>query len=498
MAVLARVLCALVCGGCLCAQAGATLAQRPSSRRSLRSSEAAVTTASSQISKACDATPDPRSRVMLMMVVAAYHGSTSAEQLLMSSSNVATLCGALSWQCEGFRIEEFRRLPSRWRKATEDPWFPRSGRVRFQVLGHQFRAQPFRYVLGLAAARPPREDARKDAGKFSGAGAQCVTDGSHAGPDEEERQLSRFATYWDLRRPVLLEKTPERMQGNFLEQELSALLTAPMPDLMKKKAAQPFRYVLGLAAARPPREDARKDAGKFSGAGAQCVTDGSHAGPDEEERQLSRFATYWDLRRPVLLEKTPERMQGNFLEQELSALLTAPMPDLMKKNGIERIQPAYLILWRPACLAKLSSHTQDWVKESSRAHLARMELRILEHQMHIHRHLHNLSIPVLVVNLGNLMWDSQSEIDRIKDFLPCAGPLDPAFVPKLGKDMYKENSWKARGSLDDFARSIDPKSCCEYDVAQRRCGRSTDMLTTLQGNARLRAQSAQEYLQAFS
>mmetsp|Transcript_104124 Transcript_104124/g.293641 ORF Transcript_104124/g.293641 Transcript_104124/m.293641 type:complete len:354 (-) Transcript_104124:89-1150(-) len=353
MAVLARVLCALVCGGCLCAQAGATLAQRPSSRRSLRSSEAAVTTASSQISKACDATPDPRSRVMLMMVVAAYHGSTSAEQLLMSSSNVATLCGALSWQCEGFRIEEFRRLPSRWRKATEDPWFPRS------VEEFDFK-------------------------------------------------------YWDI---------------NF---------------------------------------------------------------------ELSRFATYWDLRRPVLLEKTPERMQGNFLEQELSALLTAPMPDLMKKNGIERIQPAYLILWRPFCLAKLSSHTQDWVKESSRAHLARMELRILEHQMHIHRHLHNLSIPVLVVNLGNLMWDSQSEIDRIKDFLPCAGPLDPAFVPKLGKDMYKENSWKARGSLDDFARSIDPKSCCEYDVAQRRCGRSTDMLTTLQGNARLRAQSAQEYLQAFS
>eukprot|EP00401_Gymnodinium_catenatum_P076981 CAMPEP_0117589966 /NCGR_PEP_ID=MMETSP0784-20121206/70711_1 /TAXON_ID=39447 /ORGANISM="" /LENGTH=328 /DNA_ID=CAMNT_0005391517 /DNA_START=79 /DNA_END=1065 /DNA_ORIENTATION=+ len=328
MAVLARVLCALVCGGCLCAQAGATLAQRPSSRRSLRSSEAAVTTASSQISKACDATPDPRSRVMLMMVVAAYHGSTSAEQLLMSSSNVATLAA----RCRGSARASVSR------SSGGSP--PGGGKPPKTLGSREVEEFDFKYW-------------------------------------DINFELSRFATYWDLRRPVLLEKTPERMQGNFLEQELSALLTAPMPDLMKKKAAQPFRYVLGLAAARPPREDARKDAGKFSGAGAQCVTDGSHAGPDEEERQLSRFATYWDLRRPVLLEKTPERMQGNFLEQELSALLTAPMPDLMKKKAA---QPFRYVLGLAA----------------------------------------------------------------------------------------------ARPPREDFARSIDPKSCCEYDVAQRRCGRSTD------------------------
>lgn len=48
-----------------------------------------------------DASVDRRRRVLLLTLCEGYHGSTALAQLLLSSANVASLCGAHTWQCEG-------------------------------------------------------------------------------------------------------------------------------------------------------------------------------------------------------------------------------------------------------------------------------------------------------------------------------------------------------------------------------------------------------------
>lgn len=49
----------------------------------------------------------PGGRVLLQLLVEPHHGSTALQTLLMSSSQVSTLCSAGSWQCEGEKIRYY-------------------------------------------------------------------------------------------------------------------------------------------------------------------------------------------------------------------------------------------------------------------------------------------------------------------------------------------------------------------------------------------------------
>jgi len=51
---------------------------------------------------ACPAVVPPDTRILLLTIVQAFHGSTALASVLMSSPSIATYCSGKTWQCEGY------------------------------------------------------------------------------------------------------------------------------------------------------------------------------------------------------------------------------------------------------------------------------------------------------------------------------------------------------------------------------------------------------------
>ena len=107
----------------------------------------------------------PAERTVLFIAAGSFHGSTPLLELLMSSrGKLATLCRANTWQCEGW-----------WILQRMGPLHTPGDTL------HQGRRLDDRFdAYWEAALQRPRYD----------------------------KMLGAFAAFWDLRRPVLVEKTP--------------------------------------------------------------------------------------------------------------------------------------------------------------------------------------------------------------------------------------------------------------------------------------------------
>ena len=196
---------------------------------------------------------------------------------------------------------------------------------------------------------------------------------------------------------------------------------------------------------------------------------------------LDRFSEFWDLSLPVLMVKSAaasessyESLQytqgsipdGDVLPIPLDVSHAAPMPPRMVARGIGRLRPAYLMMWRPWCLAPLSSHARDKGAPSS-AGWQRFELELNEYQAETHRVLTSHGESVLVLNYADLLWDATAARRRIERWAPCAGALDPSVNERL-EVQRSGGHWKNAASVTTYA-TAHPPAASGYDPRRGAC-----------------------------
>ena len=80
------------------------------------------------------------------------------------------------------------------------------------------------------------------------------------------------------------------------------------------------------------------------------------AKPWDVRDALSAFASIWDLSRPILFQKSPGHDLSHAVDfaEDVNRLSAKDLPAEMQAQGIIKLVPRSIILWRPLCLAKLS------------------------------------------------------------------------------------------------------------------------------------------------
>jgi len=184
---------------------------------------------------------------------------------------------------------------------------------------------------------------------------------------------------------------------------------------------------------------------------------------------LPRYAKYWDMSKPVLFEKGPRGMYDKIIREwpEIDKELKEEGPKL-DKLGFGTLKKAYIMMWRPICLSLLSSHARDDL-EADPKKFAQDELQWLEDLVASHKYLLDKGEPMMVLNMADLLWKTDYAKNKLETFTPCVGELNFDYVPKMGKDIYEENEWKAEGSVKAFGESVDPWDCCGYSLEENQC-----------------------------
>ena len=142
-------------------------------------------------------------------------------------------------------------------------------------------------------------------------------------------------------------------------------------------------------------------------------------------------------------------------------ITTAALPPLMLHAGVRRLDFYVVQMWRPRCLATLSSHHQD-------------ETDFASSMASRHRKLLAAGIPTLVVSYADLLWAPHRVIARVKAFVPCGASrlrkMSTRFEPRLGVDVFVGNHLKEAhtGSLASYAVSHPPHAL-GYDNTTRTC-----------------------------
>mmetsp|Transcript_88546 Transcript_88546/g.156761 ORF Transcript_88546/g.156761 Transcript_88546/m.156761 type:complete len:308 (+) Transcript_88546:84-1007(+) len=176
------------------------------------------------------------------------------------------------------------------------------------------------------------------------------------------------------------------------------------------------------------------------------------------------WAEYWDLSRPLLMKKAMyETMAHTVLEAHHMYLrmVTEGLPQRMQDASIQGLRFAYIAMWRPLCLASLSSATPGVIKEVE-------QLEYLDNL--VARLRQETDAQVLVINYGSLLWDLEKTKKRVEEFLPEAGPLHTNFQPAMNLDIFPGNRWKAKLSISQFASAHQNEvASLGYNVEQQKC-----------------------------
>jgi len=213
---------------------------------------------------------------------------------------------------------------------------------------------------------------------------------------------------------------------------------------------------------------------------------------------LKTYSKYWDLRQPVFLDKGPRDHTKLLWERaEMVEEIRTDFPKAMTAAGITHLSMAYVLMWRPICLSWLSRQARQSIQDNITA-FAADELVIVEGMAESHKYLTSMGMPVVVVNLADMMWRPNESRRRLLDFLPCLESIDLGFVPSLGVDIFPGNEWKASGSIQAFGASTDPDQCCSYDAKEQACATATNVFDLLSEEERDRANEATDYLLAYS
>jgi len=224
---------------------------------------------------------------------------------------------------------------------------------------------------------------------------------------------------------------------------------------------------------------------------------GDHIGNWSYHQMLNIFGRHWDLHRRVLMDKAP--MHVDDLTQTFEGAVKANfhLPVRFNQMRISHISPAYVLIWRPSCLWRLSANARNSYVSVGGHSFAYGEMRRYEELVQAHEYLTYVSAPVAVVNLGDVLWSSKRTVRRLEKFAPCLGKLDDDYLPRIGRDLVRENNWRADGSVRVFGSSVDPNSL-GYNVKKGTCSRRTSLWLKLDFGERRRAESAELFLMGWS
>lgn len=207
------------------------------------------------------------------------------------------------------------------------------------------------------------------------------------------------------------------------------------------------------------------------------------------DQALDVFAQTWDLSRHVLFYKNADTRDiwgATSIHEKVQA---AALPAKFQQHGIKSIELVYVLMWRPICLCKLSSHCDPMKKEDQGREVNDLESIVQAHSFFMSRNQR-----VLLVNFADLIWRPNHSLNRISANIGELGKLDPEFVPKDNKDVYPGNKWKCKESLASFGRKIHPMEF-QYSLEDASCQSGLDKL---EPDMRARADAAVEYLRLHS
>lgn len=217
-----------------------------------------------------------------------------------------------------------------------------------------------------------------------------------------------------------------------------------------------------------------------------------------KQQRLYPYSMVWNLSRPVLFDKLPGYGGDSLQQYYVAPWLTEDIPPKMREAGIEKIKLAYVQMWRPMCLAQMSTHAVEEIVTKGAREYARHELGFLENATSNYHQLRKLGFPVLVVSLADMLWNQDFMQKRLEAFLPCLGGLDFDFVPQVGEHLSQCNMWKAAGSVKSFGASMDPLDNFGYDAKSGACRGRSDLFQLLPEQERRRAYKLASELQHLS
>lgn len=198
-----------------------------------------------------------------------------------------------------------------------------------------------------------------------------------------------------------------------------------------------------------PTARAHGGPGRFALAPAAHLTERSPlASPANARRLFDQWAAYWDLTRPVLLEKSPANLvQARFLQ--------ALFPDA-----------AFVMVVRHPAIVTLS--TKKWARWRSLGAL-------LDHWFHAHRLFEEdaaLLDRVHVVKYEQLMAEPRATLDDIRAFLGLDGAIPPGDV-QPGRSAAYERRWRQLADDPRPRRRRAFRSLCDrYEPAANHYGYS--------------------------
>lgn len=357
-------------------------------------------------------------RTLLINLVQAYHGSTALQNLLLSNGRIASVCAGGSHECEGKNL----------------------GRIRTSK-GHM----------------PPN-------GKDCGRGMYPL-----------ECHLKKW---------------------NFLDQEGRIV---PKGFYQEQKAIDTILSDVGTAVNRAEKSGCGNSTDKKGLCGQHGADAEALENDATGEQQLSQFShlksnarnmteltftamvwdlvatwsSLWDLEKPVLLEKTPTWFAGPAILHEALLRYAGPWP-------LHKVRPVYIVMWRPLCLASLSSNFRRAYKPKKRKPAPEKALHHLEALKREMSHIAttvkymkwalNVGARIVAINYADLLWNATKVIKQIDLLLPCIAEAgyDPKWTPTSGVDVFSGNNIKTKGSTFGYGQSHPPESMC-YDLQTNKC-----------------------------
>merc|ERR1719183_793575 len=103
------------------------------------------------------------------------------------------------------------------------------------------------------------------------------------------------------------------------------------------------------------------------------------------QTMLDEYSKYWDLKRPVLFEKSPNEMLE--VPHVRHQLMSTKLPSRMAAAGITTLKRAYVLLWRPVCLSNISSHALGDIDDFGAVDYASREKVNLRRMVLMHKFL---------------------------------------------------------------------------------------------------------------
>jgi hypothetical protein len=402
----------------------------------------------------CPATLPHSERMLLTLHALPYHGSSALHQALMSSPKVGTMCAGNHWQCE---VSLRTGAGSRCAGCQQ---------VVSHVLGGAKRHDRTMKQT-IAKWEESEHDGPSHSKGIKGAHVPLATSG-----------LPCFACAG-----LAEEKHAAPCEKRSVEQRLASDMRVMEPYWMR----QPNRSIMIVKWA------------PLTAMGGVCPL-------------LDIKAEYMKVGRGThdFVLTAPEIPPG-----EMQTFGSDVVPAGMRKAGVHKLTWATLLMHRPWCMWRASTHSE--AEESScrgsscrgatlargstdkdigqwaRRELMHIEELVLQHQKLVQR-----GAAVLVVNLAHLVFDFKGFDSRLRAFAPClGGKLDDAFEPQLGTDVFLSNQLKTGGSLQEYAHAhtphnwmLDEKLACREPPEK--------LFEGLNETEMIRAQAAEEYLVAMA